>query len=200
MGAKPFDDQKPYGIYKRYSTSTTDSAPDYGEQSSTELPSEVDGQFDREISLPDLAGDAAEPPDSILDSKLHERAFRPLALLRSLFSDRLELLASTLRQLQEAEKERKALVGQALREIDERIAACEQALALFRRERVLNNIEQRRHLERHLMELKRQRRQELVWSWRDLIWLKREIANLQRQIAALRGRGDDASKADQQVE
>lgn len=199
MGAKPFDDQKPYGIYKRYPASTTASASNYDGHSTPELPSEVDGRPDHEISLPDLAGDAAEPADSILDYKPHERMFRPLALLRSLFSDRLELLTSTLRHLQQAEKERKAMVDQALREIDERIAACEEVLALFRRERVLNNIEHRRHLERHLMELKRQRRQELVWSWRDLIWLKREIANLQRKIAALKGRVDEASNADQQV-
>ncbi|MDK2465122.1 MAG: hypothetical protein QI223_10170, partial [Candidatus Korarchaeota archaeon] len=166
---------------------------------STDLPSEPDSASDSQTFLPELTGETPEPATSFLDSQPHDRPFRPLALLRSLFSDRLELLVSTLRHLEEAEKERKALVDRGLEEIDERIEACEEALSLFRRERVLNNLEQRRHLERHLMELKRQRRQELVWSWRDLIWLKREIANLQRQVAALQGRVDETSNADQQV-
>ncbi|GAH70794.1 unnamed protein product, partial [marine sediment metagenome] len=39
--------------------------------------------------------------------------------------------------------------------------------------------------ERPLLELKRQRRQEAVMSWRDLVSLKREIRALKREIDPL---------------
>jgi len=79
-----------------------------------------------------------------------------------------------------------------LEDIDSCIAECETYLELFRRKRIPNNLERRRQLERQLMELRRQRRQEAVMSWRDLFSLKREIRALKREIDFL---GRTASSA-----
>ena len=63
-------------------------------------------------------------------------------------------------------------------------SSCERTLRLYR-EQPLNDFERRRHLERQLADLKRQRRQEQVMSWRDLLNLRSEIRRLQREVASI---------------
>jgi hypothetical protein len=50
---------------------------------------------------------------------------------------------------------------------------------------MFNHSGQRRHLQRILLELKRERRREALLSWADLLRLKNEIRKLQREIDAI---------------
>lgn len=134
--------------------------------------------------LPDLIGDPAPldwlPPKPITSNE--GPGLRPLRLLQSLFADRLDFLQAALRELQEAGQERERLTLAALEDIDSHINDCDRAIALLRDNKLLNDFDRRKQLERQLLELKRQRRQEAVMSWRDLLSLKREIRALKREI------------------
>ena len=107
----------------------------------------------------------------------------PLRLLNSLFSDRLSLLRNAMDELDSATKEREQLTAKALAELYEEIDKCE--LKLYTLEQGLNDFEKRRHLERRLFELKREKRRECLLSWRDLVWLRKETRKLQREIDVL---------------
>jgi len=133
----------------------------------------------------DLISDTS-PPDSLPSKPIpsnDERPLRPLHLLQSLFTDRLDFLQRALDELESAKKERQQFVRYALEELDPEIQECE--LALSRVVDVLNGRDRRRDLERRLFELKRERRREALLSWRDLVWLKSEIRKLQREIDAI---------------
>jgi len=137
--------------------------------------------------FPDLIGDPA-PPDCVLPKPLTSNegpGLRPLHLLQSLFADRLDFLQTALRELQDAGQEREQLTAKALEDIDSHIRHCDRAIALLRDNKLLNDFDRRKQLERQLLELKRQRRQEAVMSWRDLLSLKREIRALKREIDSL---------------
>jgi len=94
--------------------------------------------------------------------------------------------------LEDAGQKRERLTGAALEDIDSHIRDCDWAIALLKDNKLLNDFDRRKHLERQLLELKRQRRQEAVMSWRDLVSLKREIRALKREIDSL---GRTASSA-----
>ena len=149
-----------------------------------------------EDPLLDLIGEAGPSDWSLPEPLRVEQAggLRPLATLRSLFSDRLELLQASLRELEAAERERRQLTNSALEDIDSTIADCDSHLAVFRSHRGINDLERRKHLERQLLELKRQRRHESLLSWRDLLALRREIKSLQREIASVAGTLPSARK------
>ena len=189
--------KKPYRTYDRYPISADDRRQGYDGSRSNQNPDPREPRGDDQPETRfDLAGDAGavdfasrEPRDT--DRKDH---FKPLSLLRTLFADRLDLLRTSLDELERAESERSRLTNSALDDIDSRIAECESALAVLRGERILNDIERRKHLERHLLELKRQRHQEAVLSWRDLLSLRREIASLQREVASVTGTVSSAGK------
>ena len=117
-----------------------------------------------------------------------ESSIRPLKLLNSLFSDRLDFLNRALEELEKAHDEREKMTRNGLEELDSGIKECEHSLSLT----LINHPEQKRHLERKLMELKNERRREKLLSWRDLIWLKGEIRKLQRQIDSLKGTAKSA--------
>jgi DNA repair exonuclease SbcCD ATPase subunit len=112
-----------------------------------------------------------------------ERGLRPLHLLQSLFSDHLSFLQSALDELESPKKERQRLVRYALNEVDSDIQDADVSLSTLKA--ALNYTERRRHLERRLFELKRERRREALLNWRDLIWLKGEIRKLQSEIDTL---------------
>jgi hypothetical protein len=105
----------------------------------------------------------------------------------------LDLLNSALAEMEGARERREQLTEAALRDIDYRIQECEYAVATLRSEKALNNFDRRKHLERQLVELKRQRRHEAVMSWRDLVALDREIRALTREVDSL-GRTAAAAK------
>jgi len=133
----------------------------------------------------DLIGDPA-PSDWVASKPLPsnaERPLRPLRLLQSLFTDRLNFLQRALDELDAAKKERQRLIKYALDELDPEIQDCEVSLSAMKA--ALNNSERRHNLERRLFELKRERRREALMSWRDLVWLKGEIRKLQREIDAI---------------
>jgi hypothetical protein len=111
-----------------------------------------------------------------------QHSLRPLHLLNSLFSDRLNFLQRALQELYDAEYERERLTQNALDDLDSEIRECEHSLSLG----VLIDPDQKRHLQRRLFELKTQRRREALLNWRDLVWLRGEIRKLQREIDALR--------------
>ncbi len=151
-----------------------------------------------ESAIPDLSHpledwSPLEAPDRRPTERDGEPRFRPLQLMRSLFSDRLDLLNATLRELEAARDQRKKMTAAALEDIDSDIEECDRSLSLLKGHMVLNDFEKRRHLERQLLELKRQRRQETVMSWRDLLALGREIRALRREIDSL-GRTKDTAK------
>jgi len=152
-------------------------------RSSSSQPTHTD-PFD---DFPDLIGDPT-PADSLPSKPIssnEEPSLRPLRLLQSLFADRLDLLQAALRELQDAGQEREQLTAKALEDIDSHIDDCDRAIALLRDNKLLNDFDHRKQLERQLLELKRQRRQEAVMSWRDLLSLKRETRALKREIDSL---------------
>lgn len=141
----------------------------------------------------DLIGEPT-PPDWLATKPLSSndaRPLRPLRLLQSLFADRLSFLQRALDELESAKKERQHLMQYALEELDPEIQDCELSLSTLKSG--LNDPENRKHLERRLSDLKRERRREALLSWRDLVWLKGEIRKLQREIDAL---GSTAASAE----
>jgi hypothetical protein len=121
---------------------------------------------------------AAEPTSSN-----DESSFRPLRLLDSLFSDRMGFLQRALEELKAARNEREQIMRHDLVELDSEISQCDRSITTLKA--AFNNTEQQRHIERKLLELKRDRRRETLLSWRDLIWLRAEIRKLQREIETL---------------
>lgn len=113
----------------------------------------------------------------------HESSFRPLRLLRSLFSDRLNFLERALGEFESAKDDRETLTRKALCELDHDIKRCESTLAAL--PHGVGDPERRRNLERQLIELRRDRRRESLLSWRDIVWLKGEIRKIKREIDAL---------------
>lgn len=109
------------------------------------------------------------------------RPLHPLHLLNSLFTDRLNFLQRALEELQGAQHDREQLTQDALEALDPEIRECEHSLSLA----LLMEPGQKRHLQRRLLELKRERRRERLLSWRDLVWLRGEIRKLQREIDTL---------------
>ena len=89
-------------------------------------------------------------------------------------------LQRALDELEGSRQDRRKLTRDALAELDADIAQCERYLAVI--QGFLNDPERRRHLERRLSDLKRERRKETLMNWRDLVWLKAEIRTLQRDI------------------
>ena len=152
-------------------------------RSSSSRPTHTD-PFD---DFPDLIGDPT-PADSLPSRPMisnEQAGLRPLRLLQSLFADRLDFLYAALRELEDAEHKREGLTGAALEDIDSHMKECDIALTILRGNKALNDLDRRKHLDRQLLELKRQRRQEAVMSWRDLLSLKREIRALKREIDSL---------------
>ena len=152
-------------------------------RSSSSQPTHTDPLDD----FPDLIGDPT-PADWLPSKPItsnEQPGLRPLRLLQSLFADRLDFLYAALRELEDAGHKRERLTAAALEDIDSHIRDCDSALALLKDNKLLNNFDRRKHLERQLLELKRQRRQEAVMSWRDLVSLKREIRALKREIDSL---------------
>ena len=119
-------------------------------------------------------------------------SFRPLQLLNTLFSDRLDFLNRALEELEYAQREREKLTRNGLEDLDSEIEDCEHSLSMT----LLNHPEQQRHLERKLMELKRGRHREKLHTWKDLVWLRGEIRTLQRQIESLNRTAKSAENRD----
>jgi len=189
--------ERVYPTYKPYPVSWDFRSQPYGEPGSensrNHLPPPSEGDpFSGFLHLAEQSSlrdwQDGQPRDSI-----DEASFRPLRLLRSLFSDRLDLLNATLRELEVARNHREKMTAAALEDIDSHIEECDRSLGLLKGHKVLDDFEKRRHLERQLLELNRQRRQEAVLSWRDLLALDREIRALRREIDSL-GRTRDAAE------
>jgi hypothetical protein len=126
------------------------------------------------------------PPDWFATKPLpsnDERNLRPLHLLNSLFADRLDFLQRALDELESAKNEREKMLQNAFDELDSEIRQCELGLSTLLD--MFNHTGQRRHLQRILLELKRERRRETLLSWADLLRLKSEIRKLQREIDSL---------------
>ena len=180
-----YETYEPYPA-TRHGESDEYGAPDGGPGHGRER---VDTGQDAEQGLIDLLSDAG-PSGWSLPEPLrldHESRPRPLATLESLFADRIDLLQASLRELKTAEDDRIHLTGSALEDIDSGIADCDARLGVFRRDQALNDFERRKHLERQLLDLKRQRRQEAVLSWRDLLALRGEIRKLQLEVSSIAG-------------
>lgn len=112
-----------------------------------------------------------------------EKGLRPLHLLNSLFADRLDFLQRALDELESAKNEREKMLQNALDELDSEIRHCELSMSTLLD--MFNHSGQRHHLQRILLELKRERRREALLSWADLLRLKGEIRKLQREIDSL---------------
>ena len=112
-----------------------------------------------------------------------EKGLRPLHLLNSLFADRLDFLQRALDELESAKSDREKMVRNALDELDSEIRQCELSLSTLLD--MFNHTGQKRHIQRMLLELKRERRREALLSWADLLRLKSEIRKLQREIDSL---------------
>ena len=196
-GRKPHEPEV-YGTYEPYPVSRRGESHNYPQD--TGPPGEMGGRRmgdsgDADAESSYLVGDSG-PTDWSMPTPPRSGTGRPgaLAILGSLFADRLGILQAALRELETAEEERRSLGGSALEDIDSRIRECENALRVFRRERALNDLERRKHLERQLLELKRQRHHEAVLSWRDVLSLRRETMTLQREIASVTGTVSSADK------
>jgi len=195
-GRKASKDERIYPTYDRYPVSRDDEGENYAPDGPSEGPP---GNTRR---VPD-----AEPFSFITDPTTHgdrlsrdrfpsddDSSFRPLRLLHSLFSARLSFLQRALEELEADRTERQHLTREALEELDSDVRECEHALS----SPGLLHPERKRDLERRLLELKRERRREMLLSWRDLAWLRGEIRKLQREIEALRStptRKEDAAQA-----
>jgi hypothetical protein len=116
----------------------------------------------------------------------------PLHLLNSLFSERLSLLQNAMDEIDSATKEREQLTAKALTELYEEIDKCE--LRLYTLEQGHNDFEKRRHLERRLFELKREKRRECLLSWRDLVLLRKETRKLRHEIDVLARTGNQSKE------
>jgi len=189
MPSRKSPKEKVYPTYQPYPVSWGSDHETY-KPPSTEQPRTSSPQHtntDPFDDFPDLIGDPA-PPDWLRPQPItskEEPSLRPLRLLQSLFADRLDFLQAALRELQDAGQEREQLTAAALEDIDSHIKDCDIALTIPKGNTALNDLDRRKQLERQLLELKRQRRQEAVMSWRDLLSLKREIHALKREIDSL---------------
>jgi len=176
--------EKVYHTYKPYPVSIDSKESDYSagttDNSGPHLLHEARKDVFEDFS--DLVGDPTPP--SLSETKPipsnAEGGLRPLRLLHSLFSERLNFLQQALDELEAAKKERQKLTRYALEELDPEIRECENSLSMLNA--VLNDPERRRQLERRLFDLKRDRRRESLLNWRDLVWLRGEIRKLQREI------------------
>lgn len=188
-GAKPSRGRKVYDQDSPYPVTLRDTRAVYedrrGHRDDGE-PAESSGPEDLFESL-DLIRDERPRHWSSHDALVRDECQRPgpLSVLSNLFSDRLDFLHAALRELEQEKSRREGLAAQAFEDIDSHIRDCDRAIALLRDNKLLNDFDRRRHLERQLLELKRQRRQEAIMSWRDLVSLKREIRALKREIDSL---------------
>jgi len=71
-----------------------------------------------------------------------------------------------------------------LEDIDSEIREREHRFSLV----LINLPDEKRYLERRLLDLKRERRRETLLSWRDLVWLRSEIAALGRTAKSAENR------------
>lgn len=189
--------EKVYPTYQPYPITWDSHFESYATEADTTRPAaHPDAEEDPTPShFPDLT-EGPSPfdwPDRNPTASIDQPGFRLLKLLRSLFSDRLDLLNETVRELRTARDQREGMTSHALEDIDSHIEECDRSLAILRGNKVLNDFEKRRHIERQLLELKRQRRQEALLSWRDLLALSREIRALKRDIGSL-GKTQDAAE------
>jgi len=183
---KIWKDKRIYPTYEPYPVSWDLHGEDYSSKPDHALKNESPERIKNQTfeDSPDLAGDASYPDwfQSRPIASNDERSFSPLHLLRSLFSDRLDFLQRALEELEVSKQEREELTCEALDELDREIRECERYLALI--QGALNDPERRRHLERRLFELKRERRRESLLSWKDLVLLRSDIRKLKREIEA----------------
>ena len=189
MPSRKSPKEKVYPTYQPYPVSWGSEDESYRTRSpkQSDSPTLQRSETDPFDDFPDLIGDPA-PADwlpSRPTTSNEQAGLRPLRLLQSLFADRLDFLQAALHELQDAGQEREQLTAKALEDIDSHIRDCDQAIALLRDNKLLNDFDRRKQLERQLLELKRQRRQEAVMSWRDLLSLKRETRTLKREIDSL---------------
>ena len=186
-GRKLSKGRNPYPTYRPYPVSWdvkhNGYSPDDLEDSETTSLHRPENGF--LTDFPDLIGEATPSHWSLPrpTTSNDKQAFRPLHLLRSLFSDRLNFLQRALDELELAKQQRQYLTRDAMEDLDSHIRECEHRLSLV----LLNHPDEKRHLERRLLELKRERRRENLLSWRDLVWLKGEISKLQRETDSLGG-------------
>jgi hypothetical protein len=137
-----------------------------------------------------LADDSFLPEwfDSRPIVSIEEKSFRPLSLLQSLFSDRLSFLQRSLEEIEMSRKERECLTETALSELDRDIEECERYLDVLRG--ILNKREVRQHLERKLMDLKRERRHVKLSNWKDILFLKAQAQKLERELDSIARTGN----------
>jgi hypothetical protein len=180
VAGKVYPKYQPYPLTWHFNEDmySSEKLPD-SQQSIPDSKSPTADDFRDLISDSDCPGQSLPEPLPSND----EGHLRPLRLLQSLFTDRLSFLQKALDELERAKKDREQLAQYALKELDPEIQECEVSLSALKA--AMNNTERRRDLERRLFELKRQRRREVLTSWRDLVWLKAEIRKLQREIDAL---------------
>ena len=191
MPRSRFPLEKVYPTYRPYPVTGPDRGPDYlsgpealedGIRNSDADGPRSDGFFEAlEDPLPEVPfspSSGGSPPAG---------EFRPLAQLGSLFADRLDFLHRALEELEGAREERQTLTQTALDDLAEQIEGARWMLHEVSPPGAVNDPEghRRRHLERHLADLKRQRRQEQVLGWRDRIGLAEQIRRLQREIESL---------------
>jgi len=183
---KIWNDKRIYPKYEPYPVSWDLHGEDYSSKTEDGLKTGSQERTENKTleDFSDLAGDASFPDwfQSRPITSNDERSFRPLHLLRTLFSDRLDFLHRALEELESSMTEREELTREALEELDMEIRDCDRYLALI--QGLLNDPERRRNLERRLFELKRERRREALLSWRDIVWLRGEIRKLRREIEA----------------
>lgn len=182
---KWWNDKRIYPRYEPYPVSWDLEQPSYssGTHSEESRRKNRPGQNTEDFSLigdPTPSGDWISSSSSGFDD---DRTLRPLRLLNSLFTDRLNLLQRALEGLEVAKQDRSALTTDALEDLDIDIAECERNLTTL--QGLAYDPERRHQVERKLFDLKRERRRERLLSWRDLVWLKGEIRKLQHQIEAL---------------
>jgi hypothetical protein len=169
---------------------------------STQTPDDSEpqrGKPENFTSLEDFHGLGGEPlPSDWFATKPlpsnDENRLRPLHLLNSLFADRLDFLQRALDELESAKSDREKILQNALDELDSEIRRCELSISTLLD--MFNHTGQKRHLQRILLELKRERRRETLLSWADLMQLKSEIRKLQREIDALNKTAKSAENRD----
>ncbi len=180
---KLWNNKKIYPTYEPYPISRDFEGQAYSTKDASHGQSidSIKEQAPEELSLisdPSPSGDWF-PPRPITPDE--QSSLRPLHLLNSLFTERLNFLQCALEELRDAQHDRERLTDKAFEELDSEIQECEHSLSLT----LLIDPEQKRHLQRRLLELKRERRREALLSWRDLVWLRGEIRKLQREIDTL---------------
>jgi len=180
---KTWNDRKIYPTYEPYPVSLdpeTQSYHEEGDSGETRGGENIERAFEESPFTTDpISFEDPFPSQANLSDREH--SLRPLELLNSLFSDRLDFLNRALEELENARNEREKLTHNGLEELDSGIKVCEHSLSLA----LLNAPDEKRHLERKLMELKQERRREKLLNWRDMVWLRGEIRKLRREIETL---------------